>query len=301
MANNNIKGTHFQGPLLGSDSARGGLLRDVPLSAVEAARSPYKVLVEDFGVQLVDGDLAARGATVTAINTPTAATEVVTGVAPYLLINPGSKADSGSEIQFNANATDGSVNTIGPITTTATHMDTKELFFEARVGLTSDSSTVFDGHFLLGWFVDDTTLITQTTGVMAIPAGGGFGFYVDGDTGDASLDYVSSNAAITAATGASGINVQTDITTGSFKWYTLGARCFFNDASAQTGYTEFYVNGRKIATVNDAVPMGTNAKVYSFTVVAQNGPAQVMDVALDYVITGVTRDGLTYPYSSGTW
>ena len=303
MSNRNIKGTHFQGPILGNDSARGGLFRDVPSTAVEASRSPYKVIVEDFPNQIADGDLAAGGAVVTAINTPTAATEVVTGAAPYLLINAGTKADSGSEVQFvavNSGATTATANikTIGPITSTTTLMDNKELFWEARVGF-SAVSDIWDGKCVIGWVTTDTTLV-DAAGVLSIATGGGAGFHV-AELG--ALSYFSSQAAVTTATD-SGINIKTDILanalSGGLNWYTLGCRIHITDASASTGYTEFYINGKKTATIVDSTPMAST-QVYGMTFSCSNGGAQVNDLAVDHMTTGITRAGLTYPYSTGQW
>lgn len=303
MANNNIKGTHFQGPLLGSDSARGGLLRDVPLAATEAVRSPYKVAVENFEVATADGSIALGGATLTDVGTAVAETVTVGGVDPIFAIYAGTSADTGVNVQFNAAPNAATTvsptwKTIGPRTETATSMDNKELFFETRVGFASDT-TAWDGKACFGWIVTDTGLMTPTTGALDIAAGGGIGFHV---AEDGTLGYFSDAGAITTST-ATGINVLTDLSleaAGAYKWYTFGARQLVTDASAATGSTEFYINGRKIATVVDST-VATAAAVYSMTFECANGPARDSYLGVDYIVSGVTRSGLARPYSSGNW
>ena len=71
----------------------GGPMDDVPRGPVDNAVGAYKVYYEDFAEQAADGQIETMGFTVTAINSPTSATEVVTGLTQSLLINPGSKAE----------------------------------------------------------------------------------------------------------------------------------------------------------------------------------------------------------------
>ena len=307
--------THHKGPILGDNRSAGGIYHNVGLGIVDGHRSPYKIYVEDFTKSMVDGDLALSGATVSAINTPTTATEVVTNTSGYLLIDPGSKADSGSEVQFDPNVANGTaandvrpLTILGPITSTATLMDGRELFFQTRVGFQSDSALNFDGHVMIGWLTKDTSLITNTTGVPSVADGGGFGFYINGDPGGAAAGanaYIvpfSDPAAITAdVTRNSGVVVPdliTDITAASTnKWYTLGAKMRVVDASASTGVTDFYINGRLVDSIANSTCMDST-EVYSMTFAVQNGPVDLIAVSVDYLITGITREGITFPYDA---
>jgi len=308
MSNKNIKGTHFQGPLLGSDSARGGLYKDIPLSAVEAIRSPYQVHVEDFRNPIADGSLAATGWTLLPIGAGTGATEVVDAETGYLLLNPGSVDDGGFNIAYNAapsGATTASpgLDILGEIDCTATLMDARELFMEMRVGFSTESATgVWQGKAMFGYLTDDQACMAPSTGVPTLAAEGGTGFHIGED---GVIGVFSQTAALTVApTNVTGSNVLTDLAVvaaaDTFVWYTLGFRTRWVDASAGTGHTDFFVNGKKTNTIVGGLPMdGTGT--YAATIEAINGPAGLeMDMAVDYIVSGITRPGLTYPYS-GTW
>lgn len=191
-----VSGTHFQGPLLSNK----GVFDQLPIGAIDNARSPYKIYYEDFAEQAADAQIETMGFTVTAINSPTSATEVITGAQRALLVNPGSKVDSGSELQFNIPSTAASLGSTFKImpefTQTTTLMDNQEIFFQVRMGTASDSATANDSKYLLGFFVDDTALMAEATGLPTVAAGGGFGFH-KGETGAVTL--LSTEAAITAA------------------------------------------------------------------------------------------------------
>ena len=90
-------GTHFQGPLLGNNSSANGLFDDAALATVDAIRSPYQLQVEDFDYPFADGILAASGFTVTDIATAGSPTEVVDAATGYLLLNPGTGDDDGTQ------------------------------------------------------------------------------------------------------------------------------------------------------------------------------------------------------------
>jgi hypothetical protein len=303
MGRNTVQGSHYQGPILGSNRAGRGLFSDAPLGIVDKARSPFKIYDEHFTTDAADGDLALRGATVTAINTPTAATEVVTSETGFLLINPGSKADSGTEVQFDVVANGTAANDVAPwnlpplITSTATLMDAREMFFYSRLALTSDS-TAFDGHFIFGWFVKDTSLMTNTTGVPSVATGGGFGFHM---SEDGILRRLGSEDAITANGTAVG-NGKYDldsVTAAADNWLTLGARARWVDASAATGQIDYYVNGALVATQVDSLPMDST-ETFALTAGIHNGPANVVDLKMDNLIFGISRPGLSYPYDASS-
>lgn len=282
------KGTHHKGPILvgNKDPFEG-----CPIDLVSHARSDFKVYSERFTTQFADGALSAAGvgATSTAIVTPTAATEVVTGANQYLLINPGTKADSGTGIQFNAPATAMNVanamQSIGPITSTATLMDGKEIAYETRVGVMSDT-TAWDGKTIFGWIVTDTALMTPGTGVASIGTGGGIGFHI-GETGVVS--YFTQATTVYNAV-ATSINVLALETAATLEWHTLGFRARWVDASAGTGSIRFFVDGDEIAEVVDDMPM-QSTQVYSVSIEVLNGPARDSDVAIDYINTAITGTG----------
>ena len=304
MANKNISGTHYQGPILGNDSAEGGLFADVPVSAFEQVRSPYQLHVEDFDYPFADGVLAASGFTLTDIGSADTPTEVVDAATGYLLLNPGQGDDDGSQIAYNtaptgATTANPELNLLGPITSTATLMDNREMIMKFRVGFSSET-VVWGAKACFGWITTDTALMTPGTGVLAIAAGGGTGFHVGED---GVLGVFSTNAAVTTST-ATGTNVLTDIaavTAGDFVWYTLGFRTRWIDASAGTGTTDFYVNGRKNTTITNTMPMD-DTEAYGITFEYLNGEAGYnMDMAVDYVVSGLSRPGLAYPYDSGAF
>lgn len=306
MSNDKVKGTHFQGPILGSAASKGGLFRDVPTASFEQVRSPYQMHVEDFRAPTADGALAASGWTLTAIGLGTGASEVVDAETGYLLLHPGSVYDGGGNIAYNAapsadTTASPPLDILGEIDSTATIMDNRELIMEMRVGFSSENEA-WQGKAMLGWLTDDTDCMAPLTGVPTLKAGGGIGFHV-GETGV--LGVFSQTAALTAApTSVTGHNILTDVAAvgaEAFVWYTLGFRTRWIDASAGTGHTEFYVNGIKTNTISDGLPMDSTG-TYAVTFEYINGPAdREMDLAVDYIISGITRPGLTYPYSSGVW
>jgi hypothetical protein len=302
----NVPGTHFQGPVLASDKSEGGLFDDLPSGSVDRLRSPYKVYVETFDYPIASGAaaLTGSGCTVTDINTATSPTQAVTGAAPYLLLNAGTKADSGSEFQWNtavsqATYTLPATRVIPPIVSTTTLMDSRELLFWARVGFNS-SSTTWDSKFLLGICATDTSLLVNTTGVPGLPTGGGIGFHVGED---GILRYFAQQAALTVAGTSTGIYTNhlsgTNLTTtgaatvaatGTLYIHTYGFRVKFTDASAGTGLCQFYFDGRKIGTpVTTGLPF-QSTETYSVSFSVQNGPtSSLVDLSCDGIVTAITR------------
>jgi hypothetical protein len=299
--NRRIGGTHFEGPLLGSDRSNRGLFEDIPLASVDCVRSPYDIYVEQFHDATADGELTTAGWTVTDINTPTAPSETMLPEDNFLLLNPGTKVDSGVQIQkilLPANL--GVVNCVqvlGPITSTATLMDAREIFFQVRLGMSTNLVTANDGKFLLGWFTTDTSLLSSTTGLPTVAAGGGFGFH-KGETG--AITALCSPDAIVAAGTATGVNALAATTVNVKDWYVLGARMRVIDASDSTGVCDFYINGSRVATIANTTCMDSTEE-FAFSFAYQNGPVQIQDYALNYIITGITKPGLAYPYTTGTW
>jgi hypothetical protein len=230
---------------------------------------------------------------------------VVAAPANYLLINPGTKSDAGTAIQFKDAVTTGDVtqhHTIMPgWTNTATLFDSRSIFFETRVGYSCDT-TAFDAGILVGFFLQDTSVLATATGLPTVGAGGGLGFHIDGDNGSGAVSYLNTDQAITT-TGTALSNAATWGTaaaSSAITWATLGARCDITDASGFTGTSYFYYNGVLTDTVTNTTAQpfdGTEA--YAFTFGIKNGPARDNDLYVDYLITGCTRSGLTTSSTSG--
>lgn len=290
-----ISGTGHAGTLHNSR----GPLEEVPHAVTDLANSAYKVWYEEFGEQAADAQIETMGFTVTDKNTATAASETILGANRALFLNPGTKADSGSELQFNIAGTAGSLGSTFKImpefTQTTTLMDGQEIFFQTRIGSVSNSATDNDSKYILGFFVNDADLLDDATGVPGVPAGGGFGF-VKAELGGVTC--VSTNAAITAAgTAMSPAVSELAMTVTVPNWHTYAARCRVVDASAGTGFTDFWYDGKhrlRLATI----PFDATDQ-HSFTIGLINGPAQLADMHIDYILTGITRPGLTWPYSNG--
>ena len=152
----------------------------------------------------------------------------------------------------------------------------------------------FFGWLGLGLWLD------TGSGVLNGPSGGGTGFHVGED---GALGYFSSQDVITTSTDT-GINVRLDqAENGGFVWYTLGFRTRWNDAEAQTGSTQFYINGEIIGTIGNGLPMKTSGgSVYAVTYEYINGPSgRLINLGLDWIISGTTRPGLSMPYDTGNW
>lgn len=297
-----VRGAHHEGPILGSDRSIKGLFEDVPLASIDQLRSPYQVYIEDFRHALVDGDLAGAGWTYTNINTATSPTEVVDPETGYLLLNPGTKDDSGSQFQkillpSQTTYTVPAHDVLGPITSTATLMDGREIFWYARVGFMVATGTTWDGKALIGWYTTDTSLLATAGGLPTVAAGGGFGFHVGED---GIISYNCSPDAITTAGTATSSDISTLTTAATPEWYTLGARMRVVDASASTGRADFYVNGALVGTITDTTCMDSTEE-FAFSIAILNGDNSIAhDLVVDHIVTGITRPGLTYPYTDGT-
>lgn len=294
-------GSHWQGPLLARNDADGGVFENVPLGYVDRVRSRYKCFLEnfDYPVALVATGLTGTGATITDINTATVPLLSVTSAEGFLLIDPGTKADSGTEIQWNAAVSQATYLTpatrvLGPIVSTATLMDNRELLFATRVGFRSDT-TAWDGKVLLGWFTTDTTLMVNTTGVPSVATGGGIGFHV-GETGV--MTFLGAQTAITAVGTSAGVNILALDAAATMQWFDLGFRARWLDASAGTGQITYYVNGRNVGSITTDLPMAST-ETYGVTYAIQNGPARDVDLAVEYIFTAITRPGHTNTSTAG--
>jgi len=290
-----VKGSHWEGQLMDSR----GPLEDVPKAMTDRANSPYKVWYEDFAEQAADAQIETMGFKVTDINTPTSPTETILPENRALFLNPGSKVDSGIELQFNIPSTAASLGStfkiMGEFLQTTTLMDGQEIFFQTRIGSVSNSATDNDSKYIIGFFQNDASLLASATGVPSVVAGGGFGFH-KGELG--AVTCLSTNAAITAA-GTACVPAVSELamTVNVPNWHVYAARCRVIDADAGTGVTDFwYDNVHRLRLTT--IPFDAT-DTHSFSIGLLNGPTQIADMHIDYILTGITRPGLTWPYTNG--
>jgi hypothetical protein len=303
------KGTHWKGPILGSDLSGGGVFEDHPTGLVDQFRSPYKQYLETFDglASGVTTDLEGVGWTETAVGTAASRTWAYDHAQGCLIINADTVADEGTSAQFNGTLAAAKLShqhrLLGPVVSTSTLMDNRELIWATRISFLVGNGSTYDSKALLGWFVTDTGLMTAATGALAIATGGGIGFHISGDAGGTStgsIDCVTqgTTAAISIASGVSVTTAGTTFDTAG--WIDLAFRARWKDADAGTGLVDFYVNGRKVATQESNNPM-RSTQTYSNTIELINGPATAdqVDMGVEYLYNAISRPGLTYPYSSG--
>jgi hypothetical protein len=272
---------------------------------VDGIASPYKVWYEDFREPKLDGQFGLSGWTVT--DTGGGSPTEVVGIDGSLaaVLDLSATADDGVELQFDivpAAAATGDGHQIMPEITAAGDavLDGKEIFFQTRMATNADSATANDCKWLVGIFVKDTSLLSTTTGLPTVADEGGFGFH-KGEGGAVTM--LSTSAAIIAA-GTACVPAVSELaqTASTDVWHTIAARCRLIDASAGTGVTDFWYDGIHRGRIEDTQPFDDDG-VYSFSIAACNGPASpgtVADIKFDYILTGMTRPGLTWPYTDGT-
>jgi len=292
-------GVKFQGPILGSNRAGKGLFENTSVGLTSRFQSPYKEFYEDFTTVVSTAGMEDAGWTETSAGSATNAYSQELGM---LVVNAHTVADQGSSLQNNAagttSATSQVTNLPGPITSTDTLMDGRELIWATRIGLLVGDGTSFDSKLLIGFFVTDTALMTAATGALDLATGGGIGFHINGDTGDGSIDAVIQGTD-TATSTDTGVSVGTlSSTMGNF--VDLGFRARWVDAGTGTGTVDYFVNGTKVVTVTDGLPM-QSTQVYSNSIELINGPATAdeVDLGVEYIYNAISRAGLTYPYNSG--
>jgi hypothetical protein len=291
---------------LGSSRAGGGLFENTSVGLTSRFQSPYKEYYEDFATVVSLAGMEDAGWTETAVGTAASRTYAYDETLGLLVINADTVADEGTNIQNNAagttSATSQVTNLIGPVVSTTTLMDTRELIWATRIGFLVGNGTNWDSKLLIGWFVTDTALMTAATGALAIGTGGGIGFHINGDTNSGLVETVvqGTTAATTTATGQS-VTTLTNATMGNY--LDLGFRARWVDAGTGTGQIDFFVNGVNVQTVSGAttaLPM-QSTQTYSNTIELVNGPATAdeADIGVEYIYNAISRAGLTYPYNSG--
>jgi hypothetical protein len=282
--------THWSGPLL----VNGGAFDEAPIEAL-GNRSNYKVWIENFDANVADiTAIETLGWAETEVGTTTSRSNVVSKATGYLLLNPGTADDTGTNIQHNVVPTTSAIvaphKTCGPLTSTTTLMDNRELLFETRIGV-SGTTAAWSGKTVIGWVLSpDTALMTVTSGVPAIGTGGGIGFNI---REDGVLRYFTQSTTVHNSV-TTHLNIATLGAANVIQWYTLGFRARWLDASAATGVVDFYLDGGLLGSVSNDMPM-TSTEVYAVSYEMLNGGGLVNDLYVDYIVTGLSRPGFTIP------
>jgi hypothetical protein len=268
------------------------------------AGSGYNSYLESFQHHTIadNADLINMGWAYATRNTPTATSLSLSRTNGYLLANAGTNADSG--ISFHTGGTPQAgvdvattelaspvVNALGGVVSTTTLMDNREIYFQTRIGVLQSESDVWDSKFALGWTVDDLALMNTATGALDIATGGGFGFHFP-ESGNITAFYQPTTVGTVQS-----VDLNQDVSLSAadtFTWYTLGCKASWTDASAGEGSMEWYLNGDQVLRVADSLPM-QSTQTYSMCFDVLNGPATVqdLDIAIDYLATGITAPGLT--------
>jgi hypothetical protein len=259
--------------------------------------SNYEWHFEDFGTPVADiTAMETIGWTETDIGATARAVSVTAG-SSYLLLNAGTAADSGTSIQYNAATSATHVarphDILGPITSTATLMDGRELVFKARVGMAfhlTGWTTGLGAKAVFGWIVTDTAMMTAATGALAIGTGGGLYFHL---TEAGALNFVTQRSDGTAAEVLIETVTSPSSATVIGNWRELEFNAIWVDASDDdaNGVVHCYENGIWKATVENNLPM-SSTEVYSVGGEALNGPAALdgdLDIGIDYILTGISR------------
>ena len=301
------RGTHFEGPLLGSHRATNGLFEGLPLGVVDHHRSPFLCFYDDLTYINSIAGAEAAGWTETAVGTAASRSVAYSVRLRALEINADTVADEGSNLQYNAAPTTGiRGRLLPPIASTANLMNAKELIWSSRISFLVGNGSTFDSKALFGWFVTNTGLMTAATGALNIGTGGGIGFHVSGDAGGTStgsLDCVC-QAISTPVSVPSGVVISTAGTAfATVGWIDVGFRARWRggtgDPHVGRGDVKYYVNGRHVATIVDNMPM-QSTQTYSNSIEVINGPATAdqVDMGVESIFNGITRIGFDFPYTT---
>lgn len=272
----------------------GRTFADLPISALNG-RGPIAATILDFGAIPVPNAtaFATLNWTVTDVNTSTSPTIVGNSSDGYLLINPGTKADSGYNLQANvANVIPRDLMqfTSGPNTTLAAGRD---IWWGMRFALQSNSTSAWDGKMFAGLAVTDTALMTNTTGALDSLANG-IGVHI-GETGVirfvAMRGSAATNLTLTQTpTTLAGTALSTTFQNDDFHDFTFHAH--WNAAAGTTGtdYVICYLDGVRVGTIsgNSILPDLTSVSLYN-SIEFENGPTQLSDLAVGYIVNATKR------------
>jgi len=294
------RGSHWAGPLLGDRRSFGGNFFNIPVDTLSRAGSKYKVRYEDFANDVATAAvLATLGWTVTAVGIPAANAAAVNKEGGFLLLDAGTTADTGDNYQLTAAvaaaAVSGPHESVGPQTSTITLMDDRELYFSTRIGYAQAAGRWAAGtgsKFVIGWLTADAALMTPTDGTLTVATGGGIFFHV---TEAGALNFVTQRTTTPVTTT---IRTRIDDATSATvvgNFLELGFRAVFDDADAAgaNGFVEAYLNGQRVATHVNSLPM-SSTETYGISCEVVNGPAASpnIDLGIDYLFTAISRPGV---------
>lgn len=225
-------GTHWQGPLRGSDAAAGGLCEDVPAELV--ARRDAMFWWNDFHTE-DDGLVGATSWVASDIGVAVAAgTGIGVGDLGVLNVDAGTANATGRQAQLAGTLVSG----VGLLALNDTNRNGKFSAWEARLRVTP----VTDGVALVGMCAVDVSLLTAADPALLAMTDGIF--------------FTIASGVVTPFARRASVNGATTFTTtvANNVFISLGARVRPISVAAGTGLIEFYVNGVLRQRVNGSVP-----------------------------------------------
>lgn len=263
-------GTHWEGPLLGSDKAQGGLCEEVPADI--QSRRHRSALFYDF--------IDANDDATLAVTTLTAGTAVIVGPTTngILRLTTGAVADQGlGSVQFSLDA---AAYLSASTTDSSDGLPNRLISFGCRASLADWS----DNDWFIGLAGTDTTLMASTGALTTVGFDNGVGFrHLVADGND--LGFVSAGAAVA--------NIEVTLFSAAqvprVAPANAGVDAVFHEFGITIDGTQniaFYINGvlrhrRRMANALAA------AMTPSLTLISGTGVANTMDV--DYLWTSQTR------------
>ena len=268
--------------------------------------APIAVKSLDFGEIAVPSAAAMLAAplrvTISDVNTATSPTTVCSNHNGYVLLNPGTKADSGSSYQWNVADVPSSLMQwySGPNTTISA---TRDIYWGCR--LAASTVTAWDGKFFMGLAITDTDgVMTETTGVLDDVADC-IGFHV-GETGVMTLATRTTATGLTSGTVVAGATAPVYLGTGNIAHVaadpTTLTSAYFHDfffhahwgTAAATGtdcFVEGYYDGKLIWVIRNTastLPDITSVSLYNIIEIV-NGPANDQQLAVAEILNASPR------------
>jgi hypothetical protein len=259
---------------------------------------PVACKVLDFGTMGVPNATAMLAAplrvTITDINTATTPVTSCSNHNGYLLINPGTKADSGSSYQWNVASAPSSLMQwySGPNTTISASRD---IYWGIRMALST--VTAWDSKFFVGIGITDAAIMTSSTGAFDGLADG-IGFHV-GETGILRLVSASTATGVTAATltpvylGTGNIThvAATPLLDNTY-FHDFFFHAHWENAAATSAscFVEAYYDGKYAGKVSGAsvLPDITSVSLFN-TIEVLNGPANDCHMAVASLLNASPR------------
>lgn len=306
---------------LNEQSPWGRRAADLGINALKG-HAPYAVKMLDFG-EIAVGGAAAFAATPLNI-TATAAgagspTIVGSSLNGYVIINPGTTADTGYNLQWNVADVPSSLMCFYSTPNTAIAA-TRDIFWGAQVAFAGETA-VWDGKVFMGLAPTDTALLTTADGTITqTTMDQGVGFHI-GEGGTLSL-VVSETTGNTITTCAFGSRVIEGVTTtghygtgitmnvkfpdatngidmcqatnsivaGGFHDYFFHAHWGSTDATSANSWVEGYFDGKLVASIKGAadLPNLTAGDLFN-TIEILNGGTRDCDMMVANILNAVPR------------